>query len=241
MDDGPVVEAPLSAGPPPLFDVTSFSKWVTDVFTEEHDDEVLDKLAAMDASDDMAKMRLLLNEEATARRTRLTGDPILKSYQTPEEGAGSRDVMIICFAGENDHLVRQKKTLPATRWTATRHWWRASFARPRAGHPRPLSPPSANYRDFWQHLPPASIPSDCTLPLRHAPCASPRLLAVRRVELPAQPTTLVLDSVVEGASAMARCVSTRLPCHCGCYGCYGCCGCCGCCSAIAAAALPSRA
>ena len=101
-----IVEAPLSAGPPPLFDVTSFSKWVTDVFTEEYDDEVLDKLAAMDASDDMAKMRLLLNEEVAARRNRLDGDPILKSYTPPEEGAGSRDVMVIAFAGENDHLVR---------------------------------------------------------------------------------------------------------------------------------------
>lgn len=99
------VEAPLSAGPPPLFDVTSFSRWVTDVFTEEHDDEVLDKLAAMDASDDMAKMRLLLNEEVAARRARLVGEPLLKSYTPPEEGAGSRDVMILAFAGENDHLV----------------------------------------------------------------------------------------------------------------------------------------
>ena len=108
-DDIPV--APLSAGPPPLFDVTSFSKWVTDVFTEEHDDEVLDKLAAMDASDDMAKMRLLLNEEVVARRSRLTGDAITKSYAPPEEGAGSKDVMIIAFAGENDCLVRASPRL----------------------------------------------------------------------------------------------------------------------------------
>lgn len=106
MDEPEIVEAPLSAGPPPLFDVTSFSKWVTDVFTEEHDDEVLDKLASMDASDDMAKMRLLLNEEVSARRARLDGDPIMKSYQPPEEGAGSRDVMVVAFAGENDMLVR---------------------------------------------------------------------------------------------------------------------------------------
>ena len=109
-----IVEAPLSAGPPPLFDVTSFSKWVTDVFTEEYDDEVLDKLAAMDASDDMAKMRLLLNEEVAARRNRLDGDPILKSYTPPEEGAGSRDVMVIAFAGENDHLVRAHAPASAT-------------------------------------------------------------------------------------------------------------------------------
>ena len=98
--------APLSAGPPPLFDVTSFSKWITDVFTEEHDDEVLDKLAAMDASDDMAKMRLLLSEEVAARRARMSGEAITKSYLSPEEGAGSRDCMVIAFAGENDTLVR---------------------------------------------------------------------------------------------------------------------------------------
>ena len=108
------VTAPLSAGPPPLFDVTSFSKWVTDVFTEEHDDEVLDKLAAMDASDDMAKMRLLLNEEVAARRARLGGDAIHKSYTPPEEGAGSRDVMMIAFAGENDTLVRAKPRARST-------------------------------------------------------------------------------------------------------------------------------
>lgn len=112
-----IVEAPLSAGPPPLFDVTSFSKWVTDVFTEEHDDEVLDKLAAMDASDDMAKMRLLLNEEVAARRSRLVGEPLLKSYTPPEEGAGSRDVMILAFAGENDHLV-SASSLRSRRGTA---------------------------------------------------------------------------------------------------------------------------
>ena len=144
MDESEIVEAPLSAGPPPLFDVTSFSKWVTDVFTEEHDDEVLDKLAAMDASDDMAKMRLLLNEEVNARRSRLTGEPILKSYTPPEEGAGSRDVMIIAFAGENDHLVRAASSLNAPRagaaaqWTVSPRWppWparvspRSSLARP---------------------------------------------------------------------------------------------------------------
>ena len=107
-EESEIVEAPLSAGPPPLFDVTSFSKWVTDVFTEEHYDEVLDKLAAMDASDDMAKMRLLLNEEVAARRARLVGEPLLKSYTPPEEGAGSRDVMILAFAGENDHMVRAR-------------------------------------------------------------------------------------------------------------------------------------
>ena len=126
-DEATVVEAPLSAGPPPLFDVTSFSKWVTDVFTEEHDDEVLDKLAAMDASDDMAKMRLLLNEEAAARRARLNGDPILKSYTPPEEGAGSRDVMVLAFAGENDHLVRRQ---PA-RAVLTRARWRSPCPAPR--------------------------------------------------------------------------------------------------------------
>ena len=98
-------EAPLSAGPPPLFDVTAFSQWVTDVFTDEHDDEILDKLASMDASDDMAKMRLLLNEEANIRRSRLDGEAITKSYSTEEEGAASRDVLMICFAGENDMLV----------------------------------------------------------------------------------------------------------------------------------------
>ena len=106
------VEAPLSAGPPPLFDVTSFSKWVTDVFTEDHDDEVLDKLAAMDASDDMAKMRLLLREEVSARRSRLTGDAITKSYLAAEPGQGSNDVMIIAFAGENDTLVRAFRRWP---------------------------------------------------------------------------------------------------------------------------------
>ena len=100
------VVAPLSAGPPPLFDITSFSRWVTEVFTEDHDDEVLDKLASMDASDDMAKMRLLLAEEVAIRRSRLTGEPILKSYLPPEEGAGSKDTMIIAFGGENDCLVR---------------------------------------------------------------------------------------------------------------------------------------
>ena len=79
---------------------------IEESFTEEHDDEVLDKLAAMDASDDMAKMRLLLSEEVAARRSRLVGDALTKSYTPPEEGAGSRDVMIIAFAGENDTLVR---------------------------------------------------------------------------------------------------------------------------------------
>ena len=137
-----IVEAPLSAGPPPLFDVTSFSKWVTDVFTEEYDDEVLDKLAAMDASDDMAKMRLLLNEEVAARRNRLDGDPILKSYTPPEEGAGSRDVMVIAFAGENDHLVRAHA--PASATPPARAAVRAASP-PRVGAPpsprRPRAPP----------------------------------------------------------------------------------------------------
>ena len=80
-DDGPVYEAPLSAGPPPLFDVTAFSQWVTDVFTEDHDDEILDKLASMDASDDMAKMRLLLGEEAEMRRSRMEGEAITKTLK----------------------------------------------------------------------------------------------------------------------------------------------------------------
>ena len=74
---------------------------------EEHDDAVLDKLAAMDASDDMAKMRILLAEEVAARRGRLP-EPIVKSYLSPEEGAGSKDTMIIAFAGENDTLVRSR-------------------------------------------------------------------------------------------------------------------------------------
>ena len=67
----------------------------------------------MDASDDMAKMRLLLAEEATARRAR-GGEPITKSYTPPEEGAGSRDVMMIAFAGENDTLVRAKPRARST-------------------------------------------------------------------------------------------------------------------------------
>ena len=94
-------DGPALGGTATLFDVTSFSKWVTDVFTEEHDDEVLDKLAAMDASDDMAKMRLLLNEEVAARRARLGGDAIHKSYTPPEEGAGSRDA--------DDDCVRRRE------------------------------------------------------------------------------------------------------------------------------------
>ena len=182
MDGEPeIVEAPLSAGPPPLFDVTSFSKWVTDVFTEEHDDEVLDKLAAMDASDDMAKMRLLLNEEVTARRARLTGEPLLKSYTPPEEGAGSRDVMIIAFCGENDHLVSpagrrcaQRSLLslrsclrfrsPAAVWSARAMPRPGSsgcgFSRPafrRRGCRGPVAWPPLHERDFssrgraWKH------------------------------------------------------------------------------------------
>ena len=56
--DGPEVdpEAPLDAGPPPLFDVMSFSQWVTRVFTEEHENAILDKLSGMPADDDNAKM-----------------------------------------------------------------------------------------------------------------------------------------------------------------------------------------
>ena len=54
----PLPEAPLDAGPPPLFDVPSFSSWVTEVFTEEHDDEVLDKVSAIPADDDMAKINM---------------------------------------------------------------------------------------------------------------------------------------------------------------------------------------
>ena len=109
-------EAPLSAGPPPLFDVTAFSQWVTDVFTDEHDDEILDKLASMDASDDMAKMRLLLNEEATIRRSRLDGDAITKAYGTAEDGAASKDVLMICFASENDMLVSHTPLLAGIQW-----------------------------------------------------------------------------------------------------------------------------
>lgn len=99
----PDPEAPLDAGPPPLSDVMSFSRWVTVVFGEERESEVLDKLSAMPADDDMAKMRLLLSEEASVRRGQ-AGEPILRSYEPPEEGAGARDVMVIAFGGENDKL-----------------------------------------------------------------------------------------------------------------------------------------
>ena len=103
--EGPSVvpEAPLDAGPPPLSDVTSFSRWVTAVFTEEHEEAVLDKLSAMEADDDMAKMRLLLSEESAVRRAH-AGEPLLKSYSPPEAGAGSRDVMVLGFCGENDKI-----------------------------------------------------------------------------------------------------------------------------------------
>ena len=100
--DRQIPEAPLSAGPPPLFDVTAFSQWVTDVFTEEYDDEILDKLASMDAGDDMAKMKLLLSEECAARRSRLDGVAVSKSYSAEDEGSASKDVLMICFGGEND-------------------------------------------------------------------------------------------------------------------------------------------
>jgi hypothetical protein len=100
--DRQIPEAPLSAGPPPLFDVTAFSQWVTDVFTEEYDDEILDKLASMDAGDDMAKMKLLLSEECAARRSRLDGAAVSKSYSAEDEGSASKDVLMICFGGEND-------------------------------------------------------------------------------------------------------------------------------------------
>jgi hypothetical protein len=107
----PLPEAPFGAGPPPLFDVTSFSKWVTDVFGDGADEKLLDKLAAMDASDDMAKMRLLLKEEVSVRRARFT-ETVAKSYEAPEQGAGSKDVMMIAFAGENNCLVRSGHTPP---------------------------------------------------------------------------------------------------------------------------------
>ena len=102
-DGVPDPVAPIDAGPPPLSDVMSFSQWVTRVFGEEHETAVLDKLSAMDAEDDMGKMRLLLGEEANVRRSR-AGEPVLRSYDAPEEGAGSRDVMVIGFGGENDKL-----------------------------------------------------------------------------------------------------------------------------------------
>ena len=112
MIEPPPIEAPLAAGPPPLFDVSRFSDWVTEVFTAEHDDEVLDKLAAMDASDDMAKMRLLLNEEVATRRATAKAPAVATSYTPPEPGAGYKDVMVIAFAGENDMLVRAPPTPP---------------------------------------------------------------------------------------------------------------------------------
>ena len=102
-DGVPDPEAPLDAGPPPLSDVMSFSRWVTMVFGEERESEVLDKLSSMPADDDMAKMRLLLSEEASHRRA-TAGEAILRSYELPEEGAGARDVMVIAFGGENDKL-----------------------------------------------------------------------------------------------------------------------------------------
>ncbi len=52
----PMPEAPLSAGPPPLFDVQSFSDWMTEVFTKEHEDKVFDKLNSVGKDDDMKKM-----------------------------------------------------------------------------------------------------------------------------------------------------------------------------------------
>lgn len=103
--EAPLPEAPFSAGPPPLFDEGGFSEWVKEVFTEEHEGEILGKLSAVPADDDMSRMRLLLNEEAALRRSRV-GESLIKSYETPEQGAGSRDTMVIAFAGENDKLVR---------------------------------------------------------------------------------------------------------------------------------------
>ena len=75
--DGPEKdpEAPLDAGPPPLFDVMSFSQWVTRVFTEEHENAILDKLSGMPADDDNAKMRLLLNEGCEQNRASAINRP----------------------------------------------------------------------------------------------------------------------------------------------------------------------
>ena len=105
-------DAPLSAGPPPLFDVTAFSQWVTDVFTVDKDDEIFDKIASMDVSDGVAKTRLLLMEEAKHRRERMVGEPITRSYAAPKKGAAARDALVIVFGGENDMLVRTQPHPP---------------------------------------------------------------------------------------------------------------------------------
>ena len=97
-------EAPLSASPPPLFDAGSFSNWMTEVFTDEHVETVLDKLSSVPGDDDMAKMRLLLNEEAAYRRSTV-GDPVVKSYSSPKQGDGMGEAMVIAFGGENNRLV----------------------------------------------------------------------------------------------------------------------------------------
>lgn len=102
VEPPPLPNAPLSAGPPPLFDVASFSDWITEVF-EDAEDAVLNKLSSVPGDDDMKKMKLLLNEEAAVRRAR-AGDAITKSYVPPEQGAGSSDTMLIAFAGENDKI-----------------------------------------------------------------------------------------------------------------------------------------
>ena len=105
IDFPPLPEAPLSAGPPPLFDVANFENWMSEVF-EDGSDAVLSKLDRVPSDDDMSKMRLLLKEEAAARRARMSGDAISKSYAPPDEGDGSGESMLIAFGGENDKLVR---------------------------------------------------------------------------------------------------------------------------------------
>jgi hypothetical protein len=54
-NEKPLPEAPLAAGPPPLFDAGSFSDWMTEVFNE-NENEVLDKLNRVGKDDDMKKM-----------------------------------------------------------------------------------------------------------------------------------------------------------------------------------------
>lgn len=54
-NEKPLPEAPLAAGPPPLFDAGSFSDWMTEVF-KENENDVLDKLSRVGKDDDMKKM-----------------------------------------------------------------------------------------------------------------------------------------------------------------------------------------
>jgi hypothetical protein len=50
-----------------------------------------------------SRQRLLLNAEASFLREKM-GDPVLKSYETPAEGDGAEETMVVGFAGENDKL-----------------------------------------------------------------------------------------------------------------------------------------